>query len=65
MPSGYEHQSRLLEDAEERLRFGDRQLTWRDVWQKDYFVRLRKSGVHEVKRFRPCFYCEQMAVRRQ
>ena len=48
LPSGYEHQKRLLEDAEARLRFGGKKLTWSDVWAKDYYVRIRKSGVHEV-----------------
>ena len=48
LPNGYEHQKRLLLDAEDPLHFGDRKLTWRDVWDKDYLVRLRKSGLHEI-----------------
>jgi hypothetical protein len=64
LPSGYEHQKRLLENAEDRLRYGGQKLTWREVWDKDFYVRLRKSGLHEVWRFPPCRYCTQETERR-
>jgi hypothetical protein len=63
LPSGYEHQKRLLEDAEDRLRFGGRKLTWRDIWEMDFYVRLKKSGLHEVWRFPRCRYCTERTVR--
>jgi hypothetical protein len=62
LPSGYEHQKRLWADAEDRLHFGGRKLTWHDIWYKDYLVRLRKSGVHEIKPFPPCRYCREQSV---
>jgi len=63
LPSGYEHQKRLLQDAQDRLRFGGRRLAWRDVWERDFYVRLKKSGLHEVWRFPPCRYCTEQTVR--
>ncbi len=64
LPSGYEHQKRLLENAEDRLQEVGKKLTWADVWAKDYYVRIKKSGIHEIKPFPPCFYCNKIKVRR-
>jgi len=64
LPTGHAHQKRLLEDAEDRLRDGGRKLAWREVWDEDFYVRLKKSGLHEVWRFPPCHYCTQETERR-
>jgi hypothetical protein len=55
LPNGYESQRRLLQKTGEKLRLGTEKLTWRDVALKNCYVRLKKSGNPEVKRFKRCF----------
>ena len=57
LPNGYEYQKRLLQGVEKKLRLGSEKLTWADVASKDCFVRVKKNGNLEVKRFPRCFYC--------
>lgn len=62
LPNGYEHQKRLLQGLEGKLRLGSERLTWFDVAQKNCFVRVKKGGKPEVKRFKRCFYCQKLEL---
>jgi hypothetical protein len=62
LPNGYEHQRRLLQGLEDKLRLGSEKLKWTDVAQKNCFVRVKKSGKPEVKRFKRCFYCQKQEL---
>jgi hypothetical protein len=63
LPNGYEHQKRLLQGLEGKLRLGNEMLTWSDVAQKNCLVRVKKSGKPEVKRFKRCFYCQKLELK--
>lgn len=43
-------------------RFGGRDISWPEVWKKNLYVRLKKIGAPEVKRFSRCHYCEKNTV---
>jgi hypothetical protein len=62
LPNGYENQKRLLQMIGTRLRLGTKKLTWADVAEKNYYVRVKKGGDIEVKRFPRCFYCQKLEV---
>ena len=49
LSSGYENQKQMLGNAESQLWFGKQRLTWSDVWEGNYYVRLRNNKP-EVKR---------------
>jgi hypothetical protein len=59
LSSGYERQKRMLENAEAQLWFGNQRLSWSDIWEGNYYVRLRKDNKPEVKRLPRCLYCEK------
>lgn len=63
LPNGYERQKRLLKSAETQLRFGDRHLTWTDVRDGNYYVKLNNSNKPTIWRFPRCFYCQKYEVR--
>lgn len=62
LPNGYEHQKRLLHDLESKLRLGTETLKWTDVAQKNCLVKVKKSGLPEVRRFKRCFYCQKLEL---
>jgi hypothetical protein len=62
LPSGYESQRRILIEAAEQLRFGGKPITWADVAEQNYFVKLKKRGAPEVRRLPRCPYCERVEV---
>jgi hypothetical protein len=62
LPNGYEHQRRLLQGLEDKLRLGSEKLTWTDVAQKNCLVRVKKNGKPEVKLFKRCFYCQKLEL---
>jgi hypothetical protein len=57
LPSGYEIQKRLLEDVEARMRYGQKSVSWFDVWRHSYCVRVKKGGAPEVRPLPRCYYC--------
>ncbi len=60
LSSGFELQKRLLIVASDRLRFGGTRITWADVWNKNYCVKLRRNSNPEVTRFPQCLYCRKL-----
>jgi hypothetical protein len=62
LPIAYERQKRLLKCAETQLRFGGKNLTWREVRDGNYYVKLNDSGRPTVWRFPRCFYCQKLEV---
>jgi hypothetical protein len=62
LPSGYESQRRILIEAAGRLRFGGKPITWADVAEQNYFVKLKRGGAPEVRRLPRCFYCARAEV---
>lgn len=60
LPSGWEHQRRLLKHIEDKLRIDGKSITWADVAEHNSCVRLKRNGPPDVRReFRPCLYCEK------
>jgi Domain of unknown function (DUF5615) len=59
LPNGYERQRRLLQNVEQTLRLGKEAITWTDVAQRNCYVRVKRSGGTEVKRFPRCLYCQK------
>ena len=57
LPSGYEIQKRLLKDIEAQMRYGQKSVSWFDVWRRSYCVRVRKGGAPEVRPLPRCYYC--------
>jgi hypothetical protein len=43
LPSGYEIQKRLLKDIEAQMRYGQKPVSWFDVWRRNYCVRVKKA----------------------
>ena len=62
LPNGYEHQKRLLQGLEDKLRLGSERLTWMDIAQKNCFVKVKKNEKPEVRRFKRCFYCQKLEL---
>jgi hypothetical protein len=65
LPSGLETQRRLLREAPRRMRYGDRPVTWLDVWGRSYYVRLKESGLAGVSPLPRCRVCESREIGRQ
>lgn len=59
LPNGYERQRRILQNVEKTLRLGKEALTWTDVAYRNCYVRVKRTGGTEVKRFPRCFYCQK------
>jgi len=57
LPNGYERQKRLLQNIEARLKFGNETITWADVAHRNLYVRVKRTGGTEVRRFPRCSYC--------
>jgi hypothetical protein len=57
LPNGYELQKRVLRDIETRLKLGREKITWADVANRNCYVRVKRSGGAEVRRFPRCSYC--------
>jgi hypothetical protein len=56
LPTGHEVQRRLMSDrkaVEQRLRFGDEAITWKDVRKRNYEVRLLRVGAPRVVELPP------------
>src|SRR5262249_1920141 len=62
IPNEYEIQKRILPRLEERLVFGGKHLSWKDVWDLDCCVRVTKSRAVQVTRFDRCFYCKKQGL---
>ena len=59
LPNGYERQKRLLQGVEGTLKLGSEKLTWADVADKDCYVKVKRTGGTEVRRFPRCFFCQR------
>jgi hypothetical protein len=59
LPNGYERQRRILQDVEKTLRLGKEPITWAGVAYRNCYVRVKRTGGTEVKRFPRCFYCQK------
>lgn len=59
LPNGYERQRRILQNVEKTLRLGKEAITWTDVAYRNCYVRVKRTGGTEVKRFPRCFYCQK------
>jgi hypothetical protein len=59
LPSGYERQRRILQNVEKTLRPGREPHTWASVADRNCYVRVKRTGGTEVKRFPRCFYCQK------
>jgi hypothetical protein len=57
LPNGYELQKRALRDIETRLKLGREKITWADVADRNCYVRVKRSGGVEIRRFPRCVYC--------
>lgn len=57
LPNGYERQRRLLQNVEATLRLDNKKLSWAQVADQNCYVRVKRSGGTELKRFPRCFYC--------
>ena len=57
LPNGYERQERLLQNIERTLKLGKEKLSWAGVAEKDCYVRVKRTGGTEVRRFPRCFFC--------
>jgi hypothetical protein len=58
LPNGYERQKRLLQNVERTLKLGSEKLTWADVADKNCYVKVKRNGGTEVRRFPRCFFCQ-------
>jgi hypothetical protein len=63
LPNGYERQRRILQNVEATLKLGTEKLTWADVAARNCYVRVKRTGGTEVKRFPRCFYCLKNEMR--
>jgi hypothetical protein len=59
LPNGYERQRRILQNIERTLRLGKEAIAWTDVAYRNCYVRVKRNGGTEVKRFPRCFYCQK------
>ena len=59
LPNGYERQRRIFQNVERTLRLGKEALTWADVAYRNCYVRVKRTGGTEVRRFPRCFYCQK------
>ena len=50
-------QRRVLQNVEKTLRLGKEPLTWATVAWRNCYVKVKRDGGTEVKRFPRCFYC--------
>jgi hypothetical protein len=57
LPNGYERQKRILQNIETGLRLGTEKLTWNDIHYRNCYVRVKRTGRAEVRRFPRCAYC--------
>jgi hypothetical protein len=53
-------QARVLPGLGNKLRMKGRQISWDDVWQENYLVRVHSDGLVEVRELGRCFYCKKL-----
>jgi len=63
LSSGIEVQRRQIAHALERMFFGGKRIDWADVWDENYYVRLKDGGRAEVKLLPRCPYCKRLTKR--
>jgi hypothetical protein len=63
LSSGIEVQPRQIAYALERMFFGGDRIDWADVWNENYYVRLKDRGPAKVKLLPRCPYCERLTKR--
>jgi hypothetical protein len=57
LPNGYEHQRRILQDVESKLKFDGESVTWADVAERNLYVKVNRTGKVHVKKLPRCPYC--------
>jgi hypothetical protein len=57
VPNDLASQERLVSQAEQRLRFGERQIDWSDVWWESLVVRITKDNRPIVSQLPRCPGC--------
>lgn len=66
LPNESANQERLMRQLQKKKpRFGNKDVEWSDVWEKNLCVRVKRDGVPEVKRFSRCHYCEKNILKRR
>jgi hypothetical protein len=63
LSSGIEVQRRQIARALDRMFFDDRRIDWADVWNKNFYVRLKDGGRADVRLLPRCLYCERLTKR--
>jgi hypothetical protein len=63
LSSGFEVQRRQIARALERMYFGSDKIDWADVWNENYYVRLKDGGRAEVNLLPRCRYCDRLTRR--
>jgi hypothetical protein len=58
LPNAYEAQRRVIRQVQGKLRLGRENISWRDVWQNNLCVRLKKVGLPDVSPLARCRYCK-------
>jgi hypothetical protein len=64
LPNGYERQRRILQNVEATLKLGNEKVTWADVATRNCYVRVKRTGGTELKRFPRCFYCAKNEMKK-
>lgn len=57
VPNQYQVQKRALRNIADRLRFSGKPISWAEVWNRSYCVRIKAVGLPEVRPLPRCFYC--------
>jgi hypothetical protein len=64
IPNSGAAQTRVLPGLARRLRFKDKRITWDEVWNENYLVRVHANGIVDVQELGRCFYCQKNMERR-
>ena len=59
LPSGHEVQRHALAQIERKLFLEGKRIGWKEVWDLDCCVRVRRDGRAEISKFERCFYCKK------
>jgi predicted nuclease of predicted toxin-antitoxin system len=62
VPYDHQLQKRVLPGLEEKLHFGGKHISWKDVWDLDCCVRVTRDGKPHITRFERCCYCKRNGV---
>ena len=63
LSSGIEVQRRQIVRALEQMYFSGAKIDWADVWNENYYVRLKDGGRADVNLLPRCRYCDRLTKR--